>query len=68
VPRRPRATAQVLGEAEEERDDHLGRAGELGAQVLALGRDSGGTGVEVALAAMSQPTATSAPVEAYLGA
>ena len=31
-------------------DDHLGRAGELGAQVLALRRDPRGAGVEVALA------------------
>ena len=36
--------------ASEEPLDHLGRAGELGAQVLALRGDAGRTGVEVALA------------------
>ena len=42
--------AEVLGDGQEEALDHLGRAGELGAQVLALGGDArsdryrGGTG------------------------
>ena len=42
--------AQVLGDREEERLDHLGRAAELGAQVVALRGDPGRARVEVALA------------------
>ncbi len=41
---------QVLGDAECEAFDLLGRPGELGAEILPLGRDAGGTRVEVALA------------------
>ena len=47
---RRQLAAQVLGDGEEEPLDHLGRAGELGPQVLALGGDAGRAGVEVALA------------------
>ena len=42
--------AEVLGEGQEVALDHLGRAGELGAQVLALGGDAGRARVEMALA------------------
>ena len=41
---------EVLGDGHEVALDHLGRAGELGPQVLALGGDPGRTRVEVALA------------------
>ena len=41
---------EVLGDGQEEPLDHLGRAGELGPQVLALGGDAGRARVEVALA------------------
>ena len=54
-PDRPRAdrrqlAAEVLGDRGEEADDVVGRARELGPQVLALGGDPGRTGVEMALA------------------
>ena len=42
--------AQVLGDRGEVAHDVVGRAGELGPQVLALGRDAGRAGVEMALA------------------
>ena len=46
---------QVLGDGEEEPLDHLGRARELGAQVLALGGDPRRARVEVALAGHVAP-------------
>ena len=49
-PHRRQLPPQVLGDRKEERLDHLGRARELGPQVLALRGDAGRTGVEVALA------------------
>ncbi len=49
-PDRCQLPPQVLGDRKEERLDHLGRAPELGPQVLALRGDAGRTGVEVALA------------------
>ena len=42
--------AEVLGQVEHVALDHLGRAGELGPQVLALGGDAGRARIEVALA------------------
>src|SRR6187401_207656 len=41
---------EILGDCEEERLDHLGRATELGAEVLTLGGDPRRARVEVALA------------------
>ena len=49
-PDRGELAAEVLGQGVREALDLLGRAGELGPEVLALGGDAGGAGVEVALA------------------
>ena len=47
---RGQLATEVLGDRREVADDGVGRAGELGAEVLALGGDAGRTGVEVTLA------------------
>ena len=60
---RGQLAAEVLGDGQEEALDHLGRAGELGPQVLALGGDArSGQVSRWHWRAMSQPTATSAAV------